>query len=154
MRRADILFALLLLGAAGYTMWESTKLPIGWIRGMGPGGGAFPFYVAAIMALSSLIIIARAARGVSLAPFFVDPQGMRTVLKAAALITGTVAVVSLVGIYGATILLFLVYMRWLGRHRWPQTIAVGLLITSALFLFFEQFLVVPLPKGLLEPLFY
>lgn len=154
MRRADILFALLLFGVAAYTMFEATELPIGWIRGTGPGGGAFPFYVAGVMALCALVVIARGVRERSLAGFFIDPQGMRTVLKAGCVITATVVAVSLVGVYGATVFLFVVYMRWLGGRPWVQTIAVSLLVPVALFLFFEKFLVLPLPKGLLEPLFY
>ncbi len=154
MRRADILFALLLLGIALYTMYESTKLRIGWIRGMGPGGGAFPFWVGAIMAGCSLIVIVRAVVRGHTGTFFVNRYGMQTVGKAAALFVAAVAAIPLIGVYGATALLFVVYMRWLGKHRWLQTIAVSLLVPAGFYLFFEKFLVVPLPKGLLEALFY
>jgi hypothetical protein len=154
MRRADILFALLLFFVALYTMYESTQLRIGWIRGMGPGGGAFPFWLGAIMAACCLVVIVRAIIQGARGPFFVDRPARLIVVKAVGLFIAAVAAIPLVGVYGTTALLLAVYMRWLGEHQWPQTIMISVLVPTGLFLFFEKFLVVPLPKGLLEPFFY
>jgi putative tricarboxylic transport membrane protein len=39
-----------------YLMWKSTELPIGYISGRGPGGGAWPFWLSAIMLVCCGII--------------------------------------------------------------------------------------------------
>ena len=49
MRRAEIVAAILMAVLSVYLMWKSAELPIGWIADEGPGGGAFPFWLAAIM---------------------------------------------------------------------------------------------------------
>ena len=43
MRIAEFSMALVMAIFSVYLMWKSTELPIGWIDGEGPGGGAFPF---------------------------------------------------------------------------------------------------------------
>ena len=42
MRRGEISMAGLLALFSLYLMWKSAELPIGYIRGEGPGGGAWP----------------------------------------------------------------------------------------------------------------
>ncbi len=55
----------LLMGAFSVgLMVKSAELPIGWIPGEGPGGGAFPFWLAAGMLLCCLWIIVRWVRKV------------------------------------------------------------------------------------------
>jgi putative tricarboxylic transport membrane protein len=41
-------------------------------------------------------------------------------------------------------------MRWIGRHPWPLTLALGAAIPVAAFLIFEVWFLVPMPKGPLE----
>jgi len=54
MRRAEIVAAILMAVLSVYLMWKSAELPIGWIADEGPGGGAFPFWLAAIMLVCCL----------------------------------------------------------------------------------------------------
>ena len=49
MRRAEMVTAGLMAALSIYLMWKSAELPIGWIPDEGPGGGAFSFWLAAIM---------------------------------------------------------------------------------------------------------
>ncbi|RMF88860.1 MAG: tripartite tricarboxylate transporter TctB family protein [Nitrospinota bacterium] len=155
MRKGDILFALLLLAVAIITMFEAAKLRIGWVPGAGPGGGAFPFWIAALMALLCIIIILRALFGHQMqGPFFVSREGARTVIKVALLFSAAVASISILGFYGAMFALFLIYLKGLGRHKWSTTILVAILVPLGLYLFFDVFLLVPLPKGMLEFFFY
>ena len=55
------------------------------------------------------------------------------------------------GLYVASAIYMAFYMRWIGRHRWPATIAlaVGLSRSSPSWSSSEWFLV-PMPKGPLE----
>ena len=59
MRRAELLMALILGVFSVYLMVKSAELPIGWIPNEGPGGGAFPFWLAFGMLLCCVWIIAR-----------------------------------------------------------------------------------------------
>ncbi len=54
MRRAEIVAAILLAFFSIYLMWKSAELPVGWIADEGPGGGAFPFWLSAIMLVCCL----------------------------------------------------------------------------------------------------
>ena len=49
MRAAELIMALIMGACSIALMAKSAELPIGWIRGEGPGGGAFPFWLAAGM---------------------------------------------------------------------------------------------------------
>ena len=58
-----------------------------------------------------------------------------------------------IGIYVASVLLIAVFMRWLGRYswgRWSPAIAIG--VPVVIFLMFERWFLVPLPKGPIEEL--
>jgi hypothetical protein len=57
-----------------------------------------------------------------------------------------------VGIYVATAVFVSVFMVWLGRYRVVVAVALGVGIAVALFLTFEVWFLVPLPKGPLEAL--
>ena len=57
MRIAEFSMALVMAIFSVYLMWKSTELPIGWIDGEGPGGGAFPFWLALGMLICCAIIM-------------------------------------------------------------------------------------------------
>jgi hypothetical protein len=63
-----------------------------------------------------------------------------------------VAGIALLGIYVASALLIAFFMIRHGRYRWPLTAAVSLGVPILLFLVFERWFLVPLPKGPLEAL--
>ena len=42
MRKAEFIMAGIMAVFSLYLMWMSAKLPIGWVAGSGPGGGALP----------------------------------------------------------------------------------------------------------------
>jgi hypothetical protein len=41
-------------------------------------------------------------------------------------------------------------MKWLGRYDWPLVAAVSLGVPLAVFLIFEKWFLLPLPKGPIE----
>lgn len=48
----------LMMGAFSiYLMVKSYELPVGWIKGSGPGGGTWPFWLSATMLISCLGIL-------------------------------------------------------------------------------------------------
>lgn len=159
---ADRLIAVAIMALSAYFMWHATALPIGWnaMTG-GPGGGAFPFWLSAVMGL--------AAAGVLLRSFvrsaerhhevgdddrFFDPVMLPAVLKVTAALVLTVAALPWAGAYVALPVFVFWYIKLYGRRGW----AVALILTAAvpvfLFFFFEVTLKILLPKGITEPLFF
>jgi putative tricarboxylic transport membrane protein len=65
-----------------------------------------------------------------------------------------VVAIPYVGIYVVSAALIAVFMVWLGKYRWSLTAAISIGVTIAIYLMFEKFFLVPLPKGPLEELLY
>ena len=69
-------------------------------------------------------------------------------------LTAMIALIHVIGVYGAVPLFLIFYLRFLGRHSWTITCALALGTPVAAFFFFEIALKKTLPKGFTEPLFY
>ena len=84
MRQGEISLVGVLALFSIYLMWKSAELPIGYIRGQGPGGGFWPFWLSLGMLLSCVRIAWNWSRGKSLASAsdepLMDAFGWRTVL--------------------------------------------------------------------------
>ena len=63
-----------------------------------------------------------------------------------------VAATYFIGIYVASALFIGAFMYWHGRFPWTKIVPVSLLVPVAVFLLFEVWFLVPLPKGPLETL--
>jgi len=141
-----------------YLMWKSAELPIGWIPGEGPGGGAFPFWLSTGMLVCTLWILLRWFRRTSpiarSTAVYMDSHALKMFLLVAGSLTAMIAGVEVIGIYGAVPLFLIFYMRVLGRHSWKLTGMVALATPIIAFFFFEIALNITLPKGFTEPLFY
>ena len=54
------------------------------------------------------------------------------------------------GLYVAAALYLAFYMRWVGRHHWLTVIGLSVVVPVVAFVIFEQWFLVPMPKGPLE----
>jgi hypothetical protein len=61
-----------------------------------------------------------------------------------------VAAIFVLGIYVASLIFVAAFMVWQGKYSYFKSITVGLGISAALFLLFEIWFSLPLPKGLIE----
>ena len=158
MRRAELVTAAVMAAFSIYVMWKSTELPIGWIPEEGPGGGAFPFWLSLGMLVASVLIFARTWRGLtpesqSTAPFI--PPSIRPLIYSVVIaLTAMIAGIHVVGVYFSVPVFLAYYMRVLGGHGWRITAAVSLSVPVVTFLFFEKALLIILPKGITDELFY
>jgi len=157
-RVAELMMAILMGVFSLYLMNESAELPIGWIPDEGPGGGAWPFWLAVMMLLSCIGVIVnwvrrKGAVATSEAAYIERNILIEVGLVALALIV-TVGLFSFIGVYGALPLFLLFYLRFLGNHSWKLSISLAVLVPIATFFFFEITLKITLPKGFTEPLFY
>ncbi len=158
MRRAELLMAIAMAIFSAYLMWKSAELPIGWVKGDGPGGGAFPFWLSLGMLICSVWTIVRwflrlTPQSRSSQPFF-DSHSLVLVLMVIGALVAMVGSIHFIGVYGALPLFFIFYMRFLGRHSWTKTMTLALAAPVVTFFFFEILLHITLPKGATEPLFY
>jgi len=158
MRKAELVMAIVLAILSIYLMWKSAELPIGWVHGSGPGGGAFPFWLSAGMLLCCVWIIVRWVRRTSppsrSTEVYMDRAGLEGFLWVAGAITVMIGLIHIIGTYFSMALFLAFYLRVLGRHSWTMTLLVAILTPIATFFFFDIALRITLPKGYAEPLFY
>ncbi len=158
MRRTELVMAVVLAGLSIYVMWMSAELPIGWEPGVGPGGGAFSFWLAAGMVVCCLTIIGRWFFRLSpmsrSTEIYMTPKTVKLFFMGVGSLAVTIGLFHVVGVYVALPLFMVFYMRVIGRHEWRVIMPMALLTSPFLFLFFEITLQIMLPKGITEPLFY
>ncbi len=157
MKRAETITAAVLALFSAYLMWKSAELPIGWIRGEGPGGGAFPFWLAAGMLVCSIWILIRSLLGK--APLeaekpFMDDFSLKLFVLVAGSLAAMIGLTHIVGMYVSVPLFLFFYIRFIGRHELRKALVISLATPVAMFFFFEIALTITLPKGITEPFFY
>ena len=148
MRAADLTTALVLFGLAGIVVFDALRLGIGWSTD-GPQSGFFPFWLAVIAMVACMAIVAQAARRRDGAAFVTRAQAA-PVLKVLTPAVGLVVAMQFIGLYVASALYIGLYMRWIGRHAWWLVIVLSVGIPLVVFLIFERWFLVPMPKGPLE----
>ncbi len=159
MRRAEITTAGLLALLSLYLMWKSTELEIGFIPDEGPGGGAWPFWLALVMLICTGIIgfngIRRASPPSQSEEPFLDTYGLKMLALVGGGIIGFVALTHIISMYGAMAVFLFYYLRFLGRHSWFLTLSMALALPCVFFFFFEGLMRITLPKGMsfMNPVF-
>jgi putative tricarboxylic transport membrane protein len=147
---AEITVAALFVAAGVLVMYDSVRLGSTW-GDDGPQPGYFPFYIGLIMTAAALVNLA----GGFMVPRDKNPpfvltgqlRMVLTVLVPAAIYAGAIG---WIGIYVSSILFIAFFMRWLGKFAWWKVTAVSTGTAVALFLVFERWFLVPLPKGPIE----
>jgi putative tricarboxylic transport membrane protein len=155
MLTADRIIAGAIMALSGYFMWHATVLPIGW-NGQtgGPGGGAFPFWLSLVMALSAGGILLRSFQPNAQASFRFDSTMLRPILMVVTVLIVTIALIPIAGAYIALPLFLFWYLRIYGGHGWMLCMSLTVLTPVFVFFFFEATLKILLPKGFTEPLFF
>ncbi len=157
MRTAEWITAAGLMLLSAWLMWHATIMPIGWVPGAGPGGGAFPFWLSAIMFVCASLLFLREfgtwRRRGNGGAFFLQ-HSWRRLLTVALALAVTVALIHVVGVYGAVIAFLIFFVGILGHHGWRLTAVLTVATPIFLFFLFEVTFKILLPKGLTEPLFF
>ncbi|MDU9005714.1 tripartite tricarboxylate transporter TctB family protein [Sedimentitalea todarodis] len=152
MRLAEIVTAGVLALLSIYLMWKSTELNVGYITGEGPGGGAWPFWLAGIMLICTVLIAVNWYRQTSppsrSAEPLLDGYGKRTLVLVGGGLLGFIALINIISMYGAMAVFLLYYLRFLGRHSWTLTLILSTAIPIGFFFFFEALMRITLPKGM------
>lgn len=159
MRLGEIITAGVLALLSLYLMWKSTELNIGYISGRGPGGGAWPFWLSAIMLICTGMIafnwVRRSSPPSQSEEPVLDGEGQRMLLQVGGGILGFIALSGIISMYGAMAVFLLYYIRFLGRHSWTLSLLMTVLVPTIFFFFFEALMRITLPKGMsfTEPFF-
>ena len=137
------------IGALGVVaMIGSLQVGIGW--GLeGPKSGFFPFWIGAIVVLASAVNVVRAL-AIPRDRLFAEWSQLAQVRKVVIPMAIYVAAVPWLGIYVSSALLIAGFMRWLGRYGWLVTVIVSVALPVLIYVTFENWFLVPLPKGPLE----
>ena len=147
-RHVEMGVALFVLALGAITMIGSLQVGIGW-GAEGPKSGFFPFWVGLIIVLASVRNFWRALE-VSPTRMFAEWGQITQVRKVVIPMVIYVALVPFLGIYVSSALLIAGFMRWLGRYGWLMTIAISIALPILIYFTFEDWFLVPLPKGPLE----
>jgi len=126
----------------------SLSVGIGWAV-EGPQAGFFPFWVAVLIIVASVVNFAKAYSSGD-RKLFSEWGQLRQVGKVVAPTAVYVFAVPWLGIYLASALLVAGFMRWIGRYGWLMVAAVSIALPIVAYITFEKWFLVPLPKGPIE----
>lgn len=141
---------ILLLGLV--VIYDSHRVGAGWAED-GPQAGYFPFYIGLILCVASAWTLLRTLlSGKADASVFVTHKKLRLVMSVLFPSIIYVAAIYFIGIYVASAIFIGAFMYWHGRFPWVQIILVSVIVPVSMFLMFEVWFLVPLPKGPLEAL--
>jgi hypothetical protein len=147
----DIVVALVLIAAAGVVISDSLRLGVRWRPIEGPAAGYFPFYIGLILALSSAVTLVRALVDKPAAgQTFVTRKAFGQVMAVLVPLIVYIVVLSFIGIYVASAIYIALFMWHFGKYPLSKGVPIGVGISLALFVMFEVWFLVPLPKGPLE----
>ena len=150
----EIATALAIIAFSGVAIVTNYKLGAGW-GPSGPQSGYFPFYVGILLFISGVAILIgevfkrRAAVGES----FVDSRSFLRVLRIIIPAVIYVVAIAYVGIYVSSAVFIAFFMIWLGRYNFFVAAGIAVGFAVALFVIFEVWFLVPLPKGPVEAWF-
>lgn len=149
-RTMDVAVAAALIAVAGLVMFDSLRQGIRWTSD-GPAAGYVPFYLGLVLALASGVSLLRALRADQLRTFVSRPASRR-VLAVLLPLAAFVLVLDYVGMYVASAAYVALFMWRVGPYSLRRGAIVGAGLAVVLFLVFELWLLVPLPKGPVEHL--
>ena len=151
-KAVEIVVAAIIFGLGLVVIFDSQRVGAGWADD-GPQAGYFPFYIGILLcAASAWTLLAAVFSGKAGAGVFVSHKKLWLVMSV--FIPSVIYVVAIyfIGIYVASAIFIGAFMYWHGRFPWIKIIPVSLIVPVSMFLLFELWFMVPLPKGPLEAL--
>jgi putative tricarboxylic transport membrane protein len=157
----EVAVAAFLMALGGLVVFDSLRMGAGWADD-GPQSGYFPFYIGLMLLASSGFTLFKAL-SVWTRRDAAEPDGLLTRtfvgrdelrLVMCMLVPATLYVVAMgfVGLYAASIVLIAWFMRRHGGFAWLPSLGVSLGVPLTVFVVFERWFLVPLPKGPIEAL--
>jgi len=145
-RAAEIGFSLFTLAVGGVILSGAHELDTGWTRS-GPEAGYFPMRIAWLLIGASAFIFLRSLLDRRPSEPFLTDRKAANLVRFVVPLTILVVAAPWLGLYLAITLYLVAAIGLVGKVSWPTTAAVALLAPASLFVLFEFFFKVPLPKG-------
>lgn len=149
-RSMDAFVAIAFMVAASVVMWDSVKVGHGWASD-GPQAGYFPFYIGVIMFISGAgVLLTSLLTKTPNLKTFVEKGQLWSVLKVLIPTAIFVALIPYIGLYVSGALFITVFMVWMGKYNILFAIPIAAAVPVFLFVLFEIWFLIPLPKGPVE----
>jgi hypothetical protein len=148
MRREDLIVAVICLATSAVILVES--VPHYFEERGGLGSGAYPCYIALLLAICGLSILTQWFRGrlkTDTTPFFPRGRGGKLLACFTASLVAYRVGTDLLGFTIASLLLMIYQMRLLGQHRWWTTLVLSFLFVGLVSYTFREWLYMALPRG-------
>ena len=150
-RWVELIVALLFMLGGAVVIYDSLRVGITWAED-GPKAGYFPFYIGCVLAAAGAFVVAhtlltwRRLAGKT----FVTRDALKPVFLMLLPTIGYVILIAWLGLYVASFIYIGGFMLWQGKYGWLPALGVSAGLPIVLFLVFELWFLVPLPKGPLE----
>jgi len=150
-RWVELCVALCICAGGVLVIVDSMRVGAKW-GSDGPEAGYFPFLTGTCLLAAGLwIAVATLYRWRKLAgTTFVTAEQLKPVLSMLLPTIAYIVAIKFIGIYLASAIFIGAFMVWKGKYRMPATLSVSLGVPVAMFLLFEIWFLVPLPKGPIE----
>jgi putative tricarboxylic transport membrane protein len=152
-RWAELVVALAIALGGAVVIIDSIRVGITWAAD-GPRAGYFPFYIGCLLVFTGMwVVVQTLLTWRKLAGnVFVTRARLKPILLMLLPTIAFVILIAWLGLYVASFIYIGGFMLWQGKYRLLPTLAVSAGLPIALFLVFELWFLVPLPKGPLEHL--
>jgi putative tricarboxylic transport membrane protein len=149
-RSVELVVAGLFIALSVLVMYDNWRIGARWASD-GPQAGYFPFYIGLIMFIVSvgtfcINLFANSADRSN----FVERSQLVQVLQVLIPTIVFVGLIAIIGIYLAAVVFIAFFMWWLGKYPLLRILPVAVLVPLFLFVMFEIWFLVPLPKGPIE----
>ena len=141
-----------LLGAL--VVYDSLRLGTGW-GDEGQKAGYFPFYIGCVLLAGAATVVFQTLRAWNAdggKGVFTGYKEAGLMLKMLVPMVLYVAGIFILGLYAASTIFIAAFMLCQGKYGVLKSLLVGVGVSAALFLLFEVWFLVPLPKGPIEQL--
>jgi len=155
MRWMELIVAAFFAGIGLLVVIDSFRTGYQWSSD-GPQPGYFPSYIGCTLIVGAIVVAVQTLLGwkksENVEPFvtFSQLRLMMTILIPTSLF---VLGVVLIGFYVSSVLFISSFMVWQGKYSPLKSGLVGLCVSGVLFLLFDVWFLLPLPKGPLESFF-
>jgi len=152
MRWMELLVAACFVALGLLVIADSLRVGNSWTSD-GPEPGYFPFYIGCLMLGGAAWVILKTLltwKQEGGKEVFAEKNEFNLMLLMLVPTAVFVAGIFVLGIYVAALIFIAAFMVWQGKYSYFKSIAVGTGISAALFVLFEIWFLLPLPKGLVE----
>ena len=153
-RWVELVVALLIVALGALVVVTAMRVGIAW-GDDGPQAGYFPFIIGCILTSPGAWIAGEDRLRMEASSRHGLRHARRAEARCCSMLLPTIAYVALIwflGIYVASAIYIAAFMIWQGKYRWLPALGVSVGVPIALFLLFEIWFLVPLPKGPIEQL--